>query len=104
MAPIHLDDLFVSNYKEALTDLLWNQLMADNRVTTHQELEEMGYCSTGNLEPTENFYISKEGLTFHYNVYEITPYIMGAVDITIPYDMMQHLLNDEAYIIKEIRG
>lgn len=104
MVPIHLDDLFVSNYKEALTDLLWNQLMADNHVTTHQELEEMGYCSTGNLEPTENFYLSKEGLTFHYNVYEITPYIMGAVDITIPYDMMQHLLNDEAYIIKEIRG
>lgn len=104
MVPIHLDDLFVSNYKEALTDLLWNQLMADNRVTTHQELEEMGYCSTGNLEPTENFYISKEGITFHYNVYEITPYIMGAVDITIPYDMMQHLLNNDAYIIKKIRG
>lgn len=104
MTPIRLEDLFVSNYKEALTDLLWNQLMADNRVATHQELEDMGYCSTGDLGPTENFCLGKEGITFHYNVYEITPYIMGAVDITIPYDMMQHLLNEDTDIIKKIRG
>ena len=41
LAPIRLDDLFAGDYKEQLTDLLWNQLMADNKVATRQELEDM---------------------------------------------------------------
>lgn len=64
LSPIRLDDIFVGEYQEALTDLLWNQLMADNKATTRQEVEEMGYTSTGDLEPTENFYLSeKESLS-----------------------------------------
>lgn len=98
LIPIRLDDLFVPNYKEALTDLLWNQLMADNQVTTHEELEDMGYTSTGELTPTENFCLGPEGITFHYNVYDIAPYVMGAVKITLPYDAVRHLLNDGDFI------
>ncbi|MCD8183591.1 MAG: DUF3298 and DUF4163 domain-containing protein [Bacteroides sp.] len=104
LAPIRLDDIFVGDYKEALTDLLWNQLMADNKVTSRQELEDMGYASTGDLEPTENFYLSKEGITFYYNVYEITPYVMGAVKITLPYEMMQRLLSDDTMVLNEVRN
>ena len=62
LSPIRLDDIFVGEYQEALTDLLWNQLMADNKVTTRQEVEDMGYTSTGDLEPTENFYLSPKGI------------------------------------------
>lgn len=102
--PIRLDDLFVSDYEEALTDLLWNQLMANNKVATHQELEDMGYATTGDLKPTENFYLSKEGITFYYNVYEIAPYVMGPVKITLPYEVMQHLLSDDSSIIHSIKN
>lgn len=104
LSPIRLDDLFVSEYEEALTDLLWNQLMADNKVATHQELEDMGYATTGDLKPTENFYLSKEGITFYYNVYEIAPYVMGSVKITLPYEVMQHLLSDDSSIIHSIKN
>lgn len=104
LAPIRLDDLFVSDYKEALTDLLWNQLMADNKVTTRQELEDMGYATTGELAPTENFYLSKEGITFFYNVYDIAPYVMGPVKITLPYEMLQHLLGDDNMVLNEVRN
>lgn len=78
LSPIRLDDLFEGDYKEALTDLLWKQLMADNNVSTRQELEDMGYATTGDLEPIENFYLDPTGITFYYNVYEIAPYVMGA--------------------------
>lgn len=104
LSPIRLDDLFVSDYEEALTDLLWNQLMADNKVATHQELEDMGYATAGDLKPTENFYLSKEGITFYYNVYEIAPYVMGPVKITLPYEVMQHLLSDDNSIIHSIQN
>ena len=92
MRPLRLDDIFVGEYKDALTDLIWNQLMADNKVTTHEALEDMGYASTGDITPTENFYLSKEGVTFYYNVYDITPYAMGPVKVTVPFPMMEHLL------------
>lgn len=104
LSPIRLDDLFVSDYEEALTDLLWNQLMADNKVATHQELEDMGYATTGDLNPTENFYLSQEGITFYYNVYEIAPYVMGPVKITLSYEVMQHLLSDDSTIIHSIKN
>lgn len=99
---IHLEDLFVADYSEALTDLLWNQLMADQKVATRQELEDMGYTSTGDLTPIENFYLDKDGITFYYNIYEIAPYVMGPVAITLHYDMISHLLSDDAGIITNI--
>lgn len=46
--------------------------MADKKVTTHEALEDMGYGSTGDIAPTENFYLDKDGITFYYNVYDIT--------------------------------
>lgn len=98
LTPIRLDDLFVPNYKDALTDLLWNQLMADNQVTTHEELENMGYTSTGELTPTENFFLDSDGITFHYNIYDIAPYVMGAIQIKLPYDAVRHLLNENTII------
>lgn len=104
LSPIRLDDLFVGGYNEALTDLLWNQLMADNKVTTRQELEDLGYATTGELEPTENFYLSKEGITFYYNVYDIAPYVIGPVQITLPYEMMQHLLSDDTMVLNEVKN
>lgn len=103
LTPIHLDDLFVEEYQEALTELLWNQLMVDNKVTTRQELEEMGYGSTSDLKPIDNFYLTPRGITFHYNVYEIAPYAMGNVTIHIPYEQMEHILSDDYAILQSIR-
>ena len=104
LKPIFLEDLFVADYREALTDLLWNQLMADNKVATRQELEDMGYATTGTLEPVDNFYLSRKGITFHYNVYDIAPYVMGAVEITLPYEIMRYLLKDDFAVLNEVRN
>ena len=92
MHQLVLDDIFTGDYRDTLSDLLWNQLMADQNVKTRAELENMGYGSTGDLIPTENFYLGKEGVTFYYNVYEFTPYVMGAVEITLPYAAIKHLM------------
>lgn len=100
---LHLDDIFAGDYKEALTDLIWNQLMADNKVTTHEALEDLGYGSTGDIAPTENFYLSPTEITFYYNVYDITPYSMGPVKVTIPFTMLEHLLG-ENLTLKELKA
>lgn len=98
LRPVRLEDIFVDDYKDALTDLLWNQLMADHGAKTREELEDMGYGSTGEIAPTENFYLEKDGITFFYNVYDITPYAMGTVQIKLPYEIMAHLLKKNPII------
>lgn len=103
LTPIRLDDLMVEEYEEALTDLLWFQLMADNQVESRQQLEEMGYATTGELTPTDNFFFTEKGITFHYNVYDITPYVMGPIQITVPYMLMEHLFNTDSNQLNEIR-
>lgn len=100
LMPIRLEDIFVDNYQEILIDLLYNQLMIDNQVTTRQELEDLGFTTTGDLFPTENFYFSPEGIVFYYNVYEIAPYVMGPISITLPFEMINHLLNHDCNIFE----
>ncbi|MBQ8672710.1 MAG: DUF3298 domain-containing protein [Bacteroides sp.] len=103
MLPIRLDDILVDNYQEQLTDLLCRQLMKDEEVGSIAELEEIGYMSNSNLEPTENFYLDEKGITFYYNVYEIAPFVMGPTAITLSYDTLHHLLSDDSQVINEIR-
>ena len=98
MRPLRLDDVFVGEYQEPLTDLIWNQLMADNEAKTRAELEDMGYGSTGEIAPTENFYLDKDGVTFYYNVYDITPYAMGPVTVSIPFQMLEHMLGSNPVV------
>jgi len=104
LSPVRLEDLFVEDYEEELTELLWKQLMEDNHAQTRQEVEDMGYCSTGDLAPIENFYLGREGITFYYNVYEIAPYAMGPVKITLSYETLQHLLSDDLMVLNEVRN
>lgn len=96
LTPIRLDDLFCDDYTEALTELLWKQLMADKGVSNREELYDLGYVSTGELTPTENFRLEEDGITFYYNVYDIAPYAMGPVSITLPMDEVQHLMGNPA--------
>ncbi|WP_320908029.1 MULTISPECIES: DUF3298 domain-containing protein [Bacteroides] len=103
MRPLRLDDIFVGDYQEPLTDLIWNQLMADNGAKTRAELEDMGYGSTGEIVATENFYLNKDGVTFYYNVYDITPYAMGPVVVSLPFQMLEHMLGSNP-IIGELKN
>jgi hypothetical protein len=101
--PLTLDDILTGDYKEAVTDLIWNQLMIDNKAGSHEELEDMGYGSTGEIVPTDNFFLDKSGITFFYNVYEITPYAMGTTKVNISFDMLENWLSNSR-IIKDLRN
>ena len=63
------------------------------------ELEDMGYATTGDLEPIENFYLDPTGITFYYNVYEIAPYVMGATKITLSYEDIAPLMNGKFIVL-----
>lgn len=89
---LKLDDIFTGDYVDMVTKQLWDQLSADNNGLSRQELEDMGYGSTGELLPTENFFLDEDGITFYYNVYEFTPYVMGPTEIKLSYKNLEPFL------------
>ncbi len=42
----------------------------------------------------DNFYLSKKGVTYIYNPYEIAPFATGIINITIPYEKLLDILSD----------
>ena len=94
LTPVTLHELFADEATDELTELLWQQLMADNQVSTKEELYDLGYASTGDLLPINNFYLDDKGITFYYNVYDIAPYAMGPITITLSRDKVAHLIGD----------
>ncbi|MEK8022994.1 MAG: DUF3298 domain-containing protein [Candidatus Hydrogenedentota bacterium] len=52
---------------------------------------------TEKVEPTSNFYLTKKGVVFHYNVYEVAPYAAGEFDILLPFSEIRKLMRPEAY-------
>lgn len=102
LTTLSLDDLFVGDYQEPLAKLICLQLMAQNNVSTREELENLGYGVTGDILPIENFYLDDKGITFFYNVYDISPYALGTSSVTIPYSHMEALLSEHP-ILKQLK-
>ncbi|MDR1518169.1 MAG: DUF3298 and DUF4163 domain-containing protein [Dysgonamonadaceae bacterium] len=92
------DDLFLPGYKKELTDILLKQLMADNQVTSPDSLIDKGFFNIEDIVPNGNFWINEEGLHYAFNQYEIAPYVMGLIEVTISFDKLLPILKPESAI------
>lgn len=103
---ISLSDIIVDERWDDLSDIIQKQLMHDNGVGNIEELEDLGYGATGKMQlaPADNFILRPGSITFLYNVYEIAPYVMGAIEVTVGFDSLGDLLNTEYMIVKELQS
>ena len=46
------------------------------------------------IEPNGNFKLSEEGITYIYGQYEIGPYYLGIIKVTIPWDELGDLVRE----------
>ena len=47
------------------------------------------------IAPNQNFFVTGKGMGFAYNPYEIGPYVMGEINIYIPFsDLKKYLKPD----------
>lgn len=79
-------DFFRKDYEEKLTKLLTARLP---EAVGGPENMEMLFIAE--VEPNDNFCITEDGVTFIYNHYEIAPYAMGVIRITIPWNELEGL-------------
>ncbi|HBG40412.1 MAG TPA: hypothetical protein DDW85_03220 [Porphyromonadaceae bacterium] len=86
------EDLFVPNYFKPLTEKIVRNLMKKYNVTVPDSLISEGFFEVEDIVPNNNFWLSNEGIHYSYNQYEIAPYAMGVIDVTIPYSELKDIL------------
>jgi hypothetical protein len=87
---LKLDDLVRS--RAELQPLVEEALRASAGLKPEDSLRAGGFFEE-TAPPPDNFFLSRGGLGFHWDPYEIAPYVMGPVEITIPYDKIRPLLS-----------
>lgn len=99
---------YVVDRKELRT-LSWEELFTDPKspelrrlilagLRKRSGLDEKAALSSGIYledEPamTDNFFLTPEGLAFHWNPYEIAPYSEGHIEVIIPWEKLKDLLS-----------
>lgn len=81
------NDLFAGEFRETLSELL----------TAHLEeslIDADAYDALfiKDIEPNGNFIVTSEGITYIYGQYEIGPYYLGIIKVTVPWDELQGIL------------
>ncbi|MBP1616805.1 MAG: hypothetical protein H6Q14_632 [Bacteroidetes bacterium] len=85
-------DIFKPGYKADLKKAIIAQLLLDNKLTKPEELIEKGFFDLGDLKPNNNFLVTKNGITYGFNEYEIAPYYMGLIKVSLSYSDISNIL------------
>lgn len=96
---ILLDELFIPGYKTPVSALILKSLIPemaeklnDPTIQSLNDLQNNGILSYTDIYVPDNFLLEKEGIAFLYNKYDIAPYAMGAIVVTIPYSELESFL------------
>ncbi|HZX62429.1 MAG TPA: DUF3298 domain-containing protein [Bacteroidales bacterium] len=88
---VGLKDIFIESFEAQLSSILSDKIHEMNHLPTSQSLKEAGFF-TDTVKPTDNFYITREGIGFFYNQYDIAPYASGSIDVFIPFRELKDVL------------
>ena len=91
---ITLADIFVPGFEHQLNEILLEALKEKVDTPNMADLKEKGYLYSMDMFPSENFILSDNTITFIYNPYEIAPYDLGAIQLTIPYRDLKKILKN----------
>ncbi len=92
------ESIFVEDYQEQLALILVDKIAELNEVEDPKELENIGFFSVDEIFPNDNFLIDDTGITYAYNEYEIAAYVIGLIEVHIPFKEIEYLLKKDSPI------
>lgn len=91
-----LKDVFMAGSEKPMSDLLLKELITematrleDSSITSLEGLQEAGILTSTDMYVPDNFLLGKEEVSFLYNKYDIAPYAMGAITLSLPYTSVE---------------
>ena len=94
---IKLKDIFMPGYELTLSKMLEKMIRERDNIPEDQSLTDAGMFVEEML-PTENFYLSRSGIYFYYNVYEIAPYAGGPTELYLSFSDIKTLLKPQSIL------
>ncbi len=92
---LRLDDLFKTGYRKEFNKIGEKQVRKYLNIGPDVNLEEAGlFIKSGEFNVNSNFEINKAGITFLFNQYEIAPYALGQIKISIPFNQIKEYIKD----------
>lgn len=87
-------DIFTKGYENALNKLIEQKIRQHFEIKSNQSLTDGGLFDN-KVSFNDNFAITKDGIEFLYNQYEIAPYAMGVIEIKLSYKEIDSILNKD---------
>ena len=88
---VELKNIFKENTEAQLSSIISDKIHEMNHLPTTQSLKDAGFFSD-TVKPTDNFYITHDGIGFFYNQYDIAPYASGTIDVFVPFRELKDML------------
>ncbi|UFH54040.1 DUF3298 and DUF4163 domain-containing protein [Spirosoma sp. KNUC1025] len=80
----------------SLVGIVEKAFRAQQELSSNTNLEEQGYfLRDGHFFLPANVGMSRDGLVFYYNPYEIAAYVVGPIQVTVPYTQLGDILRKE---------
>lgn len=99
--PVHLVD-FITEENEAEVTALLKQAIADSfKYVSYEELKKEHILFDADaLALTENFFVDLDGVTWHFDPYELAPYVYGDIEATVSWDKLQPYLPENCALCR----
>lgn len=92
-----LKDVFMAGAEKPMSDMLLKELITematrleDSSITSLEGLQNAGILNTTTMYVPDNFLLKKEEVSFLYNKYDIAPYAVGAITLSLPYASVEN--------------
>ena len=89
---IHKEDIFRNNTEKILAQKLTEKLMESRGAESIEDLWEEGILEFEEMYVTTNFALEEDSIRFHYNAYDIAPYSVGSITISLSYKELKDIL------------
>jgi hypothetical protein len=90
---VKLDDIFKPGYKENLSAIGEKEFRESLNLVDTISLAEEGFeFPNDKFALNDNYGLTKEGIVFVFNIYEIAPYVLVAQEVLIPYEKITNLM------------
>jgi hypothetical protein len=80
------EDFSGINYAQNVARTLAAKIAKANDLENPADLENLGYYSTDDIVPNNNFTIDNNGITYYFNENEIAGTMVGLIQVFIPYE------------------
>lgn len=101
---INLRDLLTSGFEKKLNYLGEVEFRKVRLLKPDDDLEKAGFWfKAGKFILNENFLITRSGLTFYFNDYEIAPHSFGPTEIKLKYDEIKDFINPDGLLAELLK-